>query len=278
MTFAKILEAVGWFTIAYFLAINLLQIFIILVSFVTHHRQKRRRSTVVLDQLFRSDLNLPVSIIVPAYREELTIAESVKNLLNLRYPNYEVIVVSDGSPDRTLGVLRDTFDLRSVPEEIPSLIPTKPVRRIYRSPSYPNLMVVDKENGGKADANNVGINASRNPVVLVIDADCVLEEDSILKIVRPFIEDHTTVAAGGMIRLTNGCVVKNGRVVEINLPRPLLARLQLVEYLRAFLFGRMGWAPPAAAVHLRRVRRVWQDVMIIGGFRDASSARTWNWW
>lgn len=270
--FERFLEVLGWITIVYFLIINAITILIISASFIHHRRQKRHQSSVELGQLFHSELNLPVSIIVPAYREELTIAESVKNLLNLRYPNFEVVVVSDGSPDRTLSVLRDTFDLRSVPEEVPGLIPTKAVRRVYRSPAYPQLMVIDKENGGKADANNVGINAARNPYVLAIDADSILEEDSILKMVRPFIEDSRVIAVGGMIRIVNGCDVKLGRVVGVDMPQSMLARFQMVEYLRAFLFGRMGWSAINSLLVISGAFGAFRrDVMIdCGGFRKGS--------
>lgn len=182
-----------------------------------------------------------ISILAPAYNEEATIAESVTALLALHYANLEVVVINDGSPDRTLEVLRDRFALVPVHTIVWRRLDTKPVRRLYRSKTHPNLVVVDKVNGGKADALNVGLNLATGDLVCVIDADTIVDADALPRLARPFLADAATIATGGMIRVANGSQVSGGRVLEVKAPRNPLAGMQVSEYLRAFLFGRLGW-------------------------------------
>lgn len=185
----------------------------------------------------------PISVVVPAYNEEATICGTIHSMMNLNYPNFEVIVVNDGSKDRTAEVLIEEFGLQPFHEIHRSRISTKPLRNTYRSMRHPNLRFIDKENGGKADALNAGINASVNPLFCCVDADSFLQQDSLTRCVLPFLEDKTTICAGGTIRIANGCTVDKGFLVKTGLPRHPLALVQVVEYLRAFLFGRLGWSP-----------------------------------
>lgn len=190
-----------------------------------------------------SEVSRPISILVPAYNEELTIIESVRSMLALHYPEFEVIVINDGSTDETLKVLIEAYDLIPMERIFQTVVEHEPIVGVYGSRRYPNLVVVDKENGGsKADAMNAGINVSRMPIFCAIDADSILEADALLRAVQPFIEDpDRVVAVGGTIRIINGCRVKSGRVTEVRLPKSLIARFQTIEYLRAFLIGRLGW-------------------------------------
>lgn len=185
---------------------------------------------------------IPVSLIVPAYNEEATVAETVINLLKLNYPEYEIIVVNDGSKDGTLPLLIEKFSLVPIEQPYKKTLESKPVRAVYRTPLHANLLVVDKENGGKADALNAGINFSRYPVIVSMDADSVLEKEALVRIVSPFLQDNTVVAVGGVVRIANGCVVEDGEIKEIRLPRTALGKLQTVEYLRSFFTGRIGAA------------------------------------
>lgn len=189
----------------------------------------------------RGRATLPISILVPAHNEEKTVVESVRALLKLRYPEHEVVVVNDGSSDKTMQRLRTAFALESVPIDIRLDLNCKPIRSTYRSALYKRLIVIDKENGGKADALNCAINASRYPLVCAIDADTLILPDALLRLVRPFLTDVDVVAVGGTICLANGCKIERGQVVEMGLPASWLARFQVVEYLRAFLVGRLGW-------------------------------------
>ena len=190
-----------------------------------------------------SHLQMPISLVVPAYNEATTIATSVRALLQLRYQHFEVIIVNDGSKDETLATLIREFEMTPFPEAYRVQIKTKPVRGIYRSHKYPNLRVIDKENGGsKADASNAGINAARYPIFYCGDADSILDPGALEHVVRPFLEDPSTVACGGTVRIINGCKVRGGVLEEVGLPKNPLALVQVVEYLRAFLAGRLGWS------------------------------------
>lgn len=191
--------------------------------------------------------SLPMSILVPAYCEEATIVESVRSLLNLHYPNFEVIVINDGSSDNTLDVLIKDFELSSSVRAYDKAVEHKPIRGIYTSKRFARLTVVDKANGGKADALNTGINLSRSPLFCAIDADSILEADALLRAVEPFINTpDKVVAVGGTIRIANGNTIKHGRVINVALPKQLLPLLQIVEYLRAFLMARLAWSEMGA--------------------------------
>lgn len=184
-----------------------------------------------------------ITVLAPAYNEAGTIEESIRSLLGLHYPELEIIVVNDGSKDETLDVLRDRFDLIPEPRLYEPDIPTKAVRGVYRSRTNPDMLVVDKENGGKADALNAALNLARGTLVCAIDADTIITPDALLRMVRPFLRDPKLLAAGGTLRIVNACVVREGWVRESHVSRRPLPGIQTVEYLRAFLFGRMGLNP-----------------------------------
>ncbi len=188
-----------------------------------------------------------LSLIAPAYNEGKTIEENIQSLLSLNYSNYEVIIVNDGSKDDSMEIMKKAYQLEIEADFIfTPHIETKEIRGIYKSknPAFKKLIVVDKFNGGKSDALNVGINVSRNPYIVCIDVDCIIEKDALLKMAKPFMENMNgrVIATGGVIRIANSCKVSNGRLMEVNVPEQLLPRIQVIEYLRAFLLGRMGWA------------------------------------
>ena len=185
---------------------------------------------------------IPISVLVPAYNEESTIVDNIKSLLALNYSAHEVIVINDGSKDDTFRKVVEAYNLTEINQPIRHLIKTKKVRGIYKNLDYPKLTLVDKENGGKADALNVGINVSKYPVFTSIDADSMLESDSLVRVIMPFIEDKLTVAVGGIVRIANGSKIKDGKLESIGLPKNKLAMFQIIEYLRAFLTGRIGWS------------------------------------
>jgi cellulose synthase/poly-beta-1,6-N-acetylglucosamine synthase-like glycosyltransferase len=215
-------------------------------------------------------LEPPISVLVPAFNEEKTIVATVRSLLLLNYPEYEIVVINDDSKDATLETLISEFGLAPFPETAPQVLEAKPVRTVYQSTTHPNLRVVDKENGGKADSLNAGINYARHPLFCCIDADSILQRDSLQHLVKPFLEDARTVATGGTVRVANGCVVRDGMLVQAGLPKNLLALLQIVEYLRAFLFGRLGWAPMNAMLIISGAMGLFDKakVMKIGGYRS----------
>ena len=187
-----------------------------------------------------------VSVIAPAYNEQLTIIENIKCLITLQYPDFEVIIVNDGSKDDTLATVIDYFDLVKVDRAYDLQVPCAPIRGVYKAtnPAYSHLFIIDKENGGKADALNAGINVARNDLFLGIDVDSIIEPDAILKMVKPFIDDqkHIVIASGGVIRVANSCEVTDGKISKVTFPRNMWAKFQVLEYFRAFTLGRMAWS------------------------------------
>lgn len=262
------LQVVAWFFIVYFMLLNLGYLALNLLSLVSLQRYMDRHSLDRLPQAY-TGLEPPISILVPAYNEEATIVASVRSLLQLDYPEFEIVVINDGSKDSTLAELTRAFTLVPFPEAYWRRISCNEIRGIYRSTQYPNLRVFDKANGGKADALNAGINASRYPLFCAVDADSILQRDSLLRVVQPFVIDPLTIVSGGTVRIANGCSISGGFLVEVGLPDSLLARFQIVEYLRAFLFGRLGWSPLNAVLIVSGAFGLFKksEVVSVGGYR-----------
>ncbi|MFQ5723312.1 MAG: glycosyltransferase [Terriglobia bacterium] len=228
--------------LGFFVLIHLFYFFLLLASFAGAYRQPRRARLLVPEQVLDSITTPPVTLLVPAHNEQASIIESVHALLALRYPRLQVIVINDGSTDNTLGELVPSFSLRRADLLAPPGVPTEPIRGVYLSRLEPCLLVLDKEPGGKSDALNAGLNYCRTPWVCTVDADSLLEEDALVRALRPALEDERVVATSGIVRIANGCRVAGGRVVQVGLPRETLAAFQVVEYLRGFLQGRLGWS------------------------------------
>jgi cellulose synthase/poly-beta-1,6-N-acetylglucosamine synthase-like glycosyltransferase len=196
-----------------------------------------------LDDMLASDISPPVSIVVPAYNEEAGIVESVRSIAMVSYPRLEIVVVNDGSKDTTLERLIEAFKLEPVPLPFRANLQTAEVRQVYHTNRPVSITVVDKVNGGRADAVNAGINVARYPYVMITDADVLFEGTALLKAMRHVVEDrHRTVAVGGNVRPLNGCVVKFGHIVEARVPKTWLERWQLLEYVRSFVSARPAWS------------------------------------
>jgi len=207
----------------------------------------KKKSFINYKDILSSTISPSITIIAPAYNESLNVVENVRSLLSNHYVNYSVIIVNDGSEDDSLERLIEAYDLEKTEYIINEKIKTQPLRAgIFKSknPAFEKLMVLDKENGGKADALNMGLNISKSKYVACIDVDCLLLEDALQKLIKPFLDETETkvIAAGGVIRIANSCVIKGGKLMEINLPKSLLVKSQILEYLRAFLLGRMAWS------------------------------------
>lgn len=230
------------------MSVGLIQNFVYVIQLPAAWAELREHSqaedTESAWQLLISDIAIPISLIVPAYNEEATIVENIRSMLSLRYPDIEIIVINDGSRDRTLEVLVNTFQLKPVTRAYEAVAPHAPIRQVYGSRLYPRLLVVDKENGkGKADASNAGLNLARSPLFCVVDADSLLEIEALLSSVRPFMEEpKRMIAVGGTIRILNGCTVKGGQVLAVGLPKKFLPLVQYMEYIRAFLMSRLAWS------------------------------------
>jgi poly-beta-1,6-N-acetyl-D-glucosamine synthase len=215
------------------------------VSAISLRKYLRKNSFVDYNAIILAP-NVPsVSVIAPAYNEEKTIVDNVRALMSLYYNDFEVIVVNDGSKDNSLERIIEAYDLERVNYFFDYRIPCERIRGVYKSKnrSFKKLTVIDKVNGGKADALNAGINISRNKLIVSIDVDSIMEPDALLKMVKPFLEenDKKVIGAGGVIRIANSCDIENGQIKRINLPEQFLPRVQVLEYTRAFLMGRMAW-------------------------------------
>ena len=255
--------------LAYFVILNLGYFLTGLFAFRSLRRYVRRLQTLDIEDLLGSAGMPPITLIAPAFNEEPTCVEATRSLLTLRYGDFEVLFVNDGSTDGTMGRMIESFALEPTYRLPTGEIPTKgAVRGVYRSTSHPKLWVIDKDNGGKADTLNAGLNFCRTPLFCGMDADSLLEREALTRIVRPFVEDARTIAAGGIIRIVNGCTVGEGTVTNVRLPLEWVPQLQVLEYLRAFLAGRMGWHELEATLIISGAFGVFRrDIVVeVGGY------------
>jgi cellulose synthase/poly-beta-1,6-N-acetylglucosamine synthase-like glycosyltransferase len=241
-----LIETFTFFILLYSMGLVAGYIFIGIYS-IGEIRNYLQRNSFTDYRVLAGSTQLPsMSILAPAYNEGANIIENVRSLLSLHYNNLEVIILNDGSKDDSLSKLISYYDLYKVEYFVNAQIKTKNVRGVYKSRNqvYRKLLVVDKENGGKADALNVGINIARNDYIVCIDVDCILEQDSLLKLAKPFLEHPNlrVIATGGVVRVANSCEVEDGRLIKVHLPKQFLPRVQTLEYIRAFLLGRMAWS------------------------------------
>jgi len=258
----------------YYLFSNLIYLGLLILAIASSAAHQRRLGSIKLERVKQSPFVPPVAMIVPAHNEAGTIAEATRSLLALDYPEFEVIVVNDGSTDGTLEALTEEFNLMQTDMLHVTQVESKPVRGVYMSAKEPRLLVIDKEPGGsKADAANAALNAASSQYICVVDADGVLEPDALLRVMAPVMTDHRrVVAAGGIVRAINGCRVEKGKLKEVRLARGPVEVIQVIEYLRAFLIGREGWAYFNMLAIISGAFGVFERdlVMKVGGYRPAA--------
>ena len=231
------LEWVGYFFIAYLIGYSTFLFLSVIVGSLDLYKRNRQEK---FKSILPTDYHLPISIIVPAHNEEITVVDTVRSLLALDYHSYEIIVVDDGSSDATSEVLAKAFDMHVVHRPIRCRIECRREECVYETSAQKvPLTLIRKENGGKADALNMGINASTFPYFICMDADSVLQYDSLRRIAQPVLEDGKVVAVGGIVRISNDVELENGRVKRYRLPRSILAFMQVLEYDRSFLASRI---------------------------------------
>ncbi|HSR44849.1 MAG TPA: glycosyltransferase [Acidimicrobiia bacterium] len=254
--------------LVYFLAMNVVYATTSVLAFIDLKKYVGRLKSLHIGDLVNAAGGMPITLIVPAFNEEAGIVESVRSLLTLQYSDYEIIVVDDGSTDGTLGSLVEAFQLIPADRAPSADLLTAPVRSVHRAARHPNLWVVSKDNGGKADSLNAGLNHSRTPLFCAMDADTLLEPEALPRLVRPFLENRNTVAAGGIVRIANGCVIDGGIVRQVLLPKSIVAQFQVVEYLRAFLAARVGWDVLQATLIISGAFGVFKRGIVVdaGGF------------
>jgi len=266
---AEILLWIGYATLAYFIVMQAYMIGLGLRSAVvmrrTHHLERFGR----VSEMLSSQTSPPVSIVIPAFNEVAGIVDSVRSMSIVGYPRFEIVVVNDGSTDETLQALVEAFHLERVRVPYRPDIPTSEIRGIYRGHGAVDITVIDKANGGRADALNAGINASRYPYALCTDADVILDSNCLVGAMRRIVEDRQrTIAVGGNIRPLNGSRVQLGHLVEAGVPRKLVPRMQVLEYLRTFLASRPAWSQMEALPLVSGAFGVWKRsaVIAVGGF------------
>jgi cellulose synthase/poly-beta-1,6-N-acetylglucosamine synthase-like glycosyltransferase len=270
---ANVLQALNLPVLLYFLLINTSYLVLILLAAGHFRRHLRHASFADAEDLLSSPLTPGVSLVVPTFNEEVGIIASVRAMLALHYPQHEIVVVDDGSTDRTFARLCETFDLVQIPRAVPQDVATRvPVEAVFvPSDGRTPLVVIRKPNSGRSDAINAGINAARMPLVGMVDADSILDPNALLVVAKPFVDDPVrTVASGGVIRAANGCRVVAGRVVEVRMPNRWIPRIQAIEYLRAFLLGRTGWSRLRCLVLISGAFGLFRrDVVVAAGGLDA---------
>lgn len=230
-------SAVGVFFVLYLVGYSTFLLASVVLGALELYRDHKKRR---YHNELHHDYYVPVSIVVPAYNEEITVADTVKSLLMMDYRLYEIVVVDDGSKDHTTQVLLDTFGLKKVDRPINRQIRCKREIHVYEGRiNHISVTLVQKENGGKADALNMGINASRYPYFICMDADSVLQRDSLKNIVRPVLEDDTVAAVGGLVRISNCAVLRQGELVDYHMPWNPIVGMQILEYDRSFMASRI---------------------------------------
>lgn len=258
----------------YYLVCNLAYLTMLIIALKSSIRHQHRLASIGFDSMKQSPLVPPISLLVPAHNEDRSICVAVRNLLDLDYPELELIVINDGSTDSTLSYLAQVFALRPVRAVYVCQVKSAIVRNVYRSDVDPRLVVIDKEAAGsKADAINAGLNAASCPYICVVDADSVLERDALLRIMVPVLNDpKRVVSAGGIVRVLNGAEVEGGRIRRIRLPRKGIEAIQVVEYLRAFLIGREAWARANMLMIISGAFGVFRTDLVrdVGGYRSSA--------
>ncbi len=270
---ASLIQLTSLFVLVYYLFINGNYLFIHLLALLELDRTLDESRWEPAYEPFASPFLPGVAVVVPAYNESANIVASLRSMLAINYPSVELVVVNDGSTDETLAELVEAFDLVEVDAEVPVDVPAEPIRAVYRSEIHDELVVVDKENGGKSDALNAGIWLTDMPLFCAVDADTLIERDALLDIVRPFLRNpEETVAVGGTIRVVNGSTVENGIVTDVGLSRKPIVGLQTMEYLRAFYSGRLGLSRIKGLILISGAFGVFRTdaVREVGGYRTDS--------
>ena len=272
------LEWVGYFFIAYLIGYSTFLFLSVVVGSLELYKHRRQE---MFKSILPSDYYLPISIIVPAYNEEVTVADTVRSLLTLEYRAYEIIVVDDGSKDRTSEVLAETFDMHLVHRPIRRQINCQREEYVYetRAQKVP-VTLIRKKNGGKADALNMGINAANFPYFICMDADSVLQYDSLRRIAQPILENGNVVAVGGIVRISNDVELENGRVKRYRLPRSILAFMQVLEYDRSFLASRILFDRFNGSLIISGAFGLFKRIPSSrqGAMTAERWARIWSWW
>jgi cellulose synthase/poly-beta-1,6-N-acetylglucosamine synthase-like glycosyltransferase len=236
-----IAETIGYLLIGYFILLNISYLVQGLLSVQLLKRYYQHLRVSDMDR-FRQEQELPpVTLIIPAYNEETNLQDTLRNLEHQDYPDYEILIVNDGSTDKMLSSMIKKYALEPAFHLNPNHLKTAPVKEVYRSKTHPHIWIIDKKNSGKADSLNAALNYCQTPFFCVMDADTILEPYALSRMMFTFLTERDTVAVGGILRVMNGCELKDGKIETVKMPKNSLAALQVLEYMRSFLASRMSW-------------------------------------
>lgn len=260
----------NYFCMSFTILLSIIYIIQMVVSLIRVRKNYEKNFSDDFMRYEDSNNLLPISLIIPAYNEQENIVQNIRSLMKINYPSYEILVVNDGSTDKTRELVIDAFEMKPIETSIRYQIPTKQIRGVYFSQKYPNLLFVDKENGGKSDALNAGINISSYPLFTCLDADSRIEKDALLRLSIEFIKDSRTVVAGGIVRIANGSKIVDGELKGFTMPKKLVERFQIVEYYRSFLFGRVFWSATNSLLVVSGAFGLFrkQTVIDVGGYKQ----------
>ncbi|RKY56592.1 MAG: glycosyltransferase family 2 protein [Candidatus Neomarinimicrobiota bacterium] len=268
----KIINIFNYVVFIYFITLNIWYFTLNIIAYRGLKKYMLRLQVVHPNDKLIGRSSPPVTLLSPAYNESENCIGSIKSQLKIQYPDMRIIFINDGSTDDTLEKMIVDFEM--VPSFLPqtSFLETQKVIEIYQSTIHPNLWLIDKENGKKADALNVGINYCQTALFCAIDNDSMLEQESISRVVIPFIEDTRTIVSGGIIRIANGCTFEDGQIKKVDLPKNILARFQVMEYLRAFYGGRLAWEMLDASLIVSGAFGVFRHSIVVaaGGYRHST--------
>lgn len=235
----------GYVILGYSLLLIVSYVMLLVFAYQYSFRYRQWSNKYICNMVQSSPFVPGISVVAPAYNEEKTIVDNVRSLLKMDYPNFDVCIVNDGSKDRTLELLIETFEMVEVPFEYVEHVHSAPFKRLFKSinPAYARLMVVDKVNGGtKADAVNAGLNVISNPYFINTDVDCILSKDAMYQCIFPVIQDSHIIAVSGTMSMSNGASMSNGEIVDLRPSSRPIPLFQDLEYKRSFLVGKMGWS------------------------------------
>ena len=264
----QLLYAIVLFILWYIIAANALRVITVFIAAVVTPAGIEKARSFESRLMGKSKNMIPISLLVPAYNEEKRIVESIKAMLNLNYVNFEIIVINDGSSDRTLEAVVNAFGLQKIIYPVREILATKKIRNIYYNPDISRLHLIDKERGGKCDALNAGVNFSGFPCVVSMDADSFPDPDALLHVVKAFMKDKYTIAAGGIVRVANGCTFRDGKMVKAGLPKKILPLFQVIGYLRSYVAGRIIWNGVNSLLSVSQPFGAFQKaaLLAVGGF------------
>ena len=235
----------GYVVLGYSLLLIVSYVMLLVFAYKYSFRWRQWSNKYICNMVQNSPFVPGISVVAPAYNEEKTIVDNVRSLLKMDYPNFDVCIVNDGSKDRTLELLIETFEMVEVPFEYVEHVHSAPFKRLFKSinPAYARLMVVDKVNGGtKADAVNAGLNVISNPYFINTDVDCILSRDAMYQCIFPVIQDRHIIAVSGTMSMSNGASMSNGEIIDLRPSSRPIPLFQDLEYKRSFLVGKIGWS------------------------------------